>query len=711
MSVRSEITRIANAVADAYDAVDEMGGTLPANEVVGNLADAILTIPKGGGGSAISVVDTQDSHGGTIRTITAVDLSEDTVTAAHLETGYTAHDSSGNPIVGTMSPGSGGSGGDYNVISVNNGDGTQEILITDASGGGGSVNFVDYDGTILYSYTASEFANLSSMPSNPSHTGLVAQGWNWSLSDAKAHVAKYGSLHIGQMYVTTSGKTEIDIVLDDSDYLSPYLCLCPNGTVEIDWGDGSTGDTMTGTSTSTAIYRQHVYARTGSYTISIDVVSGECSTFTHNASSSIARKQMLLSPDTSTTYLRNVYTGVIIHIRIGNLFRLSTGAFRNCENLTYITIPDSVTSIGTYAFSYCTSLQSITIPDSVTRIGNYVFYGCSELQSITIPDGVTSIGDCAFLYCTSLRSITIPDGVTSIVDYAFRYCTSLQSITIPDGVTSIGTSAFEHCYSLQSITIPDGVTSIANYAFRYCTSLRSIIVPDSVTSIANYVFYGCSELQSIIIPDGVTSIGTYAFSYCTSLRSFTIPDGVTSIVNYTFRYCYSLQSITIPDGVTSIGDYAFANCTSLRSITIPDSVVSMGTYVFYGCSALRSSTISDSVTSIGNYVFYSCSVLRSITIPDSVESMGTYVFYGCSELQSITVPDSVTRIGASAFYNCPFYEIYFKPITPPTVSAASAFTGIPSSCIIYVPTGTLSAYTSATNYPSSSTYTYVEYDP
>ncbi|MBR3708637.1 MAG: leucine-rich repeat domain-containing protein, partial [Lentisphaeria bacterium] len=59
--------------------------------------------------------------------------------------------------------------------------------------------------------------------------------------------------------------------------------------------------------------------------------------------------------------------------------------FRHCTDLTSITIPDSVTSIGLYAFSRCSSLTSITIPDSVTSIGRWAFSRCSSLKSITIP--------------------------------------------------------------------------------------------------------------------------------------------------------------------------------------------------------------------------------------------------------------------------------------------------------------------------------------
>jgi hypothetical protein len=112
------------------------------------------------------------------------------------------------------------------------------------------VVFYDYDGTIVTSYSASAFAQLSQLPANPTHTGLVAQGWNWSLADAKTYVAKYGKLNIGQMYITASGATEIDVVMQEGR-LEPTLTICVNGTITVDWGDGTTPDTVTGTSLDT----------------------------------------------------------------------------------------------------------------------------------------------------------------------------------------------------------------------------------------------------------------------------------------------------------------------------------------------------------------------------------------------------------------------------------------------------------------------------
>ena len=521
-------------------------------------------------------------------------------------------------------------------------------------GGGGtseskSVVFIDYDGTVVQSYTPSEFAALSVLPSNPDHTseGLVSQGWNWTLSNAKTYVATYGALYIGQMYITNDGATRITIDASEWSNLSFSLTFSQNVSdgVTVNWGDGSSSETMSGTGSKTF---NHTFPSRNIYTISL-LPSSNCTlTMSYSSSSGMFGSY--------TTY-RNLYN-TICFVRIGR----------------------GVTSIGSYAFYQCYSLRSTTIPSNVTSIGSNAFNGCYSLQSITIPSNVTSISSSAFYYCYSLQSITIPSNVTSISSSAFYYCYSLQSITIPSNVTSISGSTFQYCYSLQSITIPSKVTSISSSAFRECSSLHSINIPSNVTSIGNGAFYYCYSLQSVTIPNKVTSIGSSAFQNCYSLQSVTIPSNVTSIGDDAFSYCYSLQSITIPSRVTSIGSNAFNSCRSLQSVTIPSNVTSIGSSAFNGCYSLQ-----------------------SVTIPSNVTSIGSSAFNYCYSFQSVTIPNKVTSIGSSAFQNCSSLNcLIFERTTPPTLGGASNSLGSTSLKFpIYVPDSAVEAYKSAyTNYAS-----------
>ena len=210
------------------------------------------------------------------------------------------------------------------------------------------------------------------------------------------------------------------------------------------------------------------------------------------------------------------------------------------------------------AFGNCDSLSEIVIPSSVTSIGDSAFYGCYSLSEIVIPSSVTSIGDGAFSSCDSLSEIVIPSSVTNVGYGAFSFCSSLSEIVIPSSVTSIGKGVFSGCSSLSEIVIPSSVTSIGDSAFSGCDSLSEIVIPSSVTSIGKGVFCGCRSLFEIVIPSSVTSIGDSAFSGCDSLSEIVIPSSVTSIGDHAFFSCRSLFEIVIPSSVTSIGKGAFS---------------------------------------------------------------------------------------------------------------------------------------------------------
>ncbi len=331
---------------------------------------------------------------------------------------------------------------------------------------------------------------------------------------------------------------------------------------------------------------------------------------------------------------------------------INSSAFKNCESLTSIVIPNSVTHIGGSAFSNCDNLISVTMPDNVTYIYNYTFYDCYSLTDITIPDSVTSIGDWAFRNCSSLTSLVIPNNVTSIGERVFEDCANLASIVISNRIASISNYTFSNCGSLANVIIPNSVTKIGHDAFHNCDSLTNVIIPDSVTSIGSGSFSSCNNLANVVIPDSVTTIGDDAFAWCDSLTSVTIPDSVTSIGHRTFESCSNLTIVIIPDSVTSIGNSAFRLCSNLVSVAIPDSVTSIGDYTFWCCSNLTNVVIGNRVASIGNEAFSACTNLTKIVIPDSVTYIGYNAFHNCFNLTSVVIGNSVTTIDACAFYGC-----------------------------------------------------------
>ena len=218
-------------------------------------------------------------------------------------------------------------------------------------------------------------------------------------------------------------------------------------------------------------------------------------------------------------------------------------------------------------FGACKKLKNVTIPNTITKIGTAAFFYCENLTNINIPDSVIEIGDRAFDFCKSLIKITIPNSVTKIGDFAFGSCESLTNITIPNSVTKIGDCAFDGCRSLTNIIIPNSVIEIGPRAFMICSSLKNITISKSITEIGRWAFYRCKNLMNIAIPNSVTRIGFKAFSECINLTNITIPNSVTRIGEEAFSYCKSLRSITIPKSVKIIGENIFSNCNSLKNVS------------------------------------------------------------------------------------------------------------------------------------------------
>ena len=317
----------------------------------------------------------------------------------------------------------------------------------------------------------------------------------------------------------------------------------------------------------------------------------------------------------------------------------------SCNNCSKITIPGSVTEIGSCAFEENNNLTEFTIPDGVTRIGSRAFYGCWYLENVSISKSVSYIGKDAFSSCRSLTSLSIdPANANFTVLDRIVYNKAMTEVlfavpgqehyTIAEGVRRIGDNAFDVC-RLTSVTIPDGVTEIGDYAFFASYNLTEIALPDSVSSIGYSAFSQCDNLARVVLPRGISRIGDEVFADCYSLAEITIPDSVTVIGDYAFYNCESLADVEIPESVTAIGSNAFGGCAMTR-ITIPGSVATIGDRAFVGCRELTSVAIREGVTAIEESAFSFCDKLADINLPDSLTSIADDIFY-CTDPTGVSV--------------------------------------------------------------------------
>ena len=141
-------------------------------------------------------------------------------------------------------------------------------------------------------------------------------------------------------------------------------------------------------------------------------------------------------------------------------------AFRGCNALTRIIIPNTVKYISIYAFRECSGLMTMDVPNGVVSIGGQAFYCCSNMTRLVLPDSVTEIGPSAFGWCSNLSSINLPAALTELSDSVLSG-TAITEIVIPAGVTQIGEGAFSYCEALEKATIPKSVVDIESGAFDH----------------------------------------------------------------------------------------------------------------------------------------------------------------------------------------------------------------------------------------------------
>ena len=248
--------------------------------------------------------------------------------------------------------------------------------------------------------------------------------------------------------------------------------------------------------------------------------------------------------------------------------RIGSAAFRSCTNLTTVNYNTSLlTEFKSETFSCCPKLKSITIPSTITSLGSNFASECTSLTSIKIPDSVSFIGYGAFQNCTKLSSVTLPSTPTEIEAKAFTGTPWLSKQTRTNGMIIKNGSILDVTGIKGTLNIPSGVRYIPQDTFSGNTAITKVNMASSVEKLSPSAFQNCTNLATVQLSNYISEIPSDCFSGCTKLSSITLTSRITAIRSRAFQNCSSLRSINFPQYLKTIEDYAFASCSSLTSLT------------------------------------------------------------------------------------------------------------------------------------------------
>lgn len=357
------------------------------------------------------------------------------------------------------------------------------------------VKVIDYDGTVIDEQWLDDGAEYT-LPSAPSHEGLVFQEWSSSetITNGKITIDK-NNVMIGATYTTVSGQNEFDIELTSSTGLNVTLNM--SGTK--DWGDG-TIDTNS----------SHSYTQEGKYTIKCDGAM----------SSSLSASNGLFGQSGSSVNRYVKFARLVVAT-------ITSNSLRNCKSLQFVTISNNCSTIGFVSFRYDENLFSVTIPNSITLIDESVFEGCYYLRYVVLPNTISLLKNACFQDCRYSLNIVIPSSVTEIKYNSFSGCYySPFNLNIYLNELKIGQTAMSSFYHLHKVKI-NKITELVTGAFSGCNMLKEIEILSGLVDIPAQTFSNCYSLSKVGNLKDVASIGNGAFYNCYNVLEYDFSEATS----------------------------------------------------------------------------------------------------------------------------------------------------------------------------------------
>lgn len=376
---------------------------------------------------------------------------------------------------------------------------------------------------------------------------------------------------------------------------------------------------------------------------------------------------------------------------------IGASAFEGNTGLASVTFEEGseLKSIGDEAFKYCQSLTSITLPDGASVMGSRVFYSCDSLTEATLPS-VTSLGSETFWLCLKLTKVAFGENATTTGDYTFftgydavvsggkyeirYYINSLEEVKTGGKTNTIGEGAFMMCTSLTSVNLSN-ITEVGNSAFYGCSALGTVTGLEKIVAFGDGAFYGCSALGGTLNLSSAEEIGDSAFYSLGTITSINIPQAKT-IGSFAFYGCRE-TSINIPATVTYVGEGAFAYSLALNTIN-----VSADNVKYFSENGVLYRRITDYTTGKEFYelcAYPSSKLEPTYTIKEGTVSVQDYAFAGLvsGAVDTVVFTYAVRVIGSSAFYASGIKTYDFRCVTAPSLIAEIYETGVDNVTAMY----------------------------
>ena len=318
-------------------------------------------------------------------------------------------------------------------------------------------------------------------------------------------------------------------------------------------------------------------------------------------------------------------------------------AFTGLSALQSVDFGDAaIESIGNYAFRFCEKLQSITLPDTVESIGRYAFYGCNTLCGISIPQSVNFIGRHAFDASETLdvyfKATTLPENLQENWDFGIKgYYLGVSEVSEDDN------------WKYARLT-DGGISVIAYKGTETNVSLTRELFGEDILTIGGHAFER-SPIESIVLPNTLVTIQSYAFAD-TAVKTFEIPETVKFIGKRAFAQS-AVEKVDFGEtpSLAVLEQEAFADCKALKTVRLPRSLEAMGQGVFSASGLVSVDLREYPLTEIPNKTFMG-STLVTVELPDTVKTVGHSAFRDCTELSHVTFPTREPLwLMSNAFYN------------------------------------------------------------